>query len=240
MTLRWTTARGSQVQEILHGRCNCYLVRGERAPLLVDTGRCRHVTSLRAGLARAGVAPGDPLLVVLTHTHFDHAENAARVQADHDATLLVHHSEAGYLASGDSPLPAGALLPTRLLLRAIGGWVQRRVRYDGVAADQLVDERLDLRPLGIPAYLLHTPGHSAGSLSIVVDDEIALVGDTLVGMFPGAVFPPYADDPPALLRSWSALLETGCSRFLPAHGRERSRQQLARSLARRRQLGGRW
>jgi len=233
MTRTWATSGGARVHEVLHGRCNCYLVVGNGTSLLVDTGRCRNVAALQAGLAQAGVAPEQPLLVVLTHTHFDHAENAAQVRATYDATLFVHRSEAGYLAMGDSPLPAGSVLPTRLLSRAVSGWMQRRVRYAPTEADELVDERLDFRSRGVPAYLLHTPGHSKGSLSVIVDNEVGLVGDAMVGIVPGATFPPYADDPNRLMTSWQALLATGCSRFLPAHGSERGRSQLARSLARR-------
>ena len=37
----WTTRNGSRVTELLHGRCNCFLVQTGTARLLVDTGRTR-------------------------------------------------------------------------------------------------------------------------------------------------------------------------------------------------------
>lgn len=67
-------------------------------------------------------------------------------------------------------------------------------------------------------YLVHTPGHTAGSVSLIVDDELALTGDTLFGVFRWSVYPPYASDAETMVRSWGKLLETKCSLFLPSHG----------------------
>jgi glyoxylase-like metal-dependent hydrolase (beta-lactamase superfamily II) len=230
----WVTRTGTRVTELVHGRCNCYLVSGRGASLLVDTGRAKSWSKLSSSLDRAGVGKHEPLLVVLTHTHFDHAENAARLKAEYDATILVHQSEAGFLRTGDSPLPAGTLPFTRVLMRLFGSWEQRRVRYAPVEPDILIQERYDLRAHGLDGSLIHTPGHSAGSMSVVLGNELALVGDAMVGLLPGAVFPPYADDPRQVLTSWQALLDTGCAVFLPAHGSERQRAVVAASLNRRR------
>jgi glyoxylase-like metal-dependent hydrolase (beta-lactamase superfamily II) len=61
-------------------------------------------------------------------------------------------------------------------------------------------------------------------MSVIVGDEIAIVGDTMVGTFPGKIFPPFADDVEGVVQSWGKLLETGCRLFLPAHGSGNSRE----------------
>jgi glyoxylase-like metal-dependent hydrolase (beta-lactamase superfamily II) len=53
---------------------------------------------------------------------------------------------------------------------------------------------------------------------LVVDDEIAIVGDCMFGVFKSSIFPPVAEDPDEMIRSWGKLLETNCSIFLPSHG----------------------
>jgi hypothetical protein len=63
-----------------------------------------------------------------------------------------------------------------------------------------------------------------GSISLIIDDEIAAVGDAMVGTLPGKIYPPFADDVPELIRSWEILLNTGCGTFLPAHGSAKRRQ----------------
>lgn len=44
------------------------------------------------------------------------------------------------------------------------------------------------------------------------------------GVFPGSIFPPFADNEGLMVESWKKLLDTGCKIFLPAHGSERSRE----------------
>jgi glyoxylase-like metal-dependent hydrolase (beta-lactamase superfamily II) len=109
-----------------------------------------------------------------------------------------------------------------------------RIQYEPCPVDLSVEGRLDLGGLGFGAYLLPTPGHTDGSVSVIVDDEIAIAGDALFGVFPGSAFPPFADDSSRLVESWGTLLETGCRLFLPSHGHEVSREALARDYERRR------
>jgi hydroxyacylglutathione hydrolase len=51
-----------------------------------------------------------------------------------------------------------------------------------------------------------------------VDDEIALVGDSMFGIFPGSIFPPLADDTDTMINSWGKLIRTNCRLFIPSHG----------------------
>jgi len=97
-------------------------------------------------------------------------------------------------------------------------------RYRGCSADLLVHDRYDFD--GINAYLIHTPGHSAGSMSLIIDNEIAIVGDCMFGVFKSSVFPPFLTSSKDLIDSWGRLIETGCTLFLPSHGKEKTRDQL--------------
>jgi glyoxylase-like metal-dependent hydrolase (beta-lactamase superfamily II) len=79
--------------------------------------------------------------------------------------------------------------------------------------------------LGKQAALLKTPGHSADSIAIVLGRSIALVGDAMVNV-EGMLYPPFADEPEAVLTSWKTLLETNCEVFCPAHGAPLKRERL--------------
>ncbi|MDT8393214.1 MAG: hypothetical protein RQ761_05190 [Bacteroidales bacterium] len=61
---------------------------------------------------------------------------------------------------------------------------------------------------------------TADSLSVIVDNEIAIVGDALFGISRRSVMPPFANDRALMVKSWHKLLETGCNIFLPGHGSE--------------------
>jgi glyoxylase-like metal-dependent hydrolase (beta-lactamase superfamily II) len=70
---------------------------------------------------------------------------------------------------------------------------------------------------------MHTPGQSCGMMSVIIEEEIALVGDAMMGVYPNSIFVPFAEDADQLLMSWGKLLTTPCALFLPGHGSPISR-----------------
>lgn len=227
----WRTARGTAVTRLLAGRSNVFLVSRNGRRLLVDTSPAWRWKTLARRLRRLGVGRLDAL--VLTHSHFDHAGSAARLRKEFSAPVIVHRAEAEALAGGESVLPDGTGPFTRFLVSRLRRLAAGRARCAPCRADVLARARLDLGEFGIGAYVLHTPGHTPGSQSVIVDDEIALVGDALFGVFPGSAFPPFACDAEQLVASWRRLLDTGSRLFLPAHGTAVSRALLERDYNKR-------
>ena len=54
---------------------------------------------------------------------------------------------------------------------------------------------------------------------MIVDDEIAIVGDEMLGVYQNSIFPPFADDIKRMIHNWGKLLNTDCVLFLPGHGK---------------------
>ncbi len=218
----WTTKNGVEISRILNRRCNCYVVRHRGRCLLVDTSRRSERKNLTQALYSMGIRRLS--LLVLTHCHFDHTENAAFVRQRFKAPIAVHTSEAPLLETGKNAAIWGTVWPTRLLIRAVTArHIHRFFRYRPAGADIRVQGRFDLGALGFPGYLLHTPGHTGGSLSLIIDNDIAVVGDAMFGIFKNGVLPPFGADPGQMVRTWKTLLDTDCRLFLPAHGNARSR-----------------
>jgi glyoxylase-like metal-dependent hydrolase (beta-lactamase superfamily II) len=112
----------------------------------------------------------------------------------------------------------------------------RKIEYPfrgfySIQGDILISDHFDFQGLGFDAYALHTPGHTAGSLTVVVDNEIALVGDALMGYVTGHSSPAFADNPDQLVTTWGKLLDTGCRLFLPSHGGQIQRSELEALVA---------
>lgn len=231
----WTTKNNLTITRILSGRCNCFLISHHNRFLLVDTSRTNKWHVLQNRLEQLGLNANSIIAVILTHSHFDHAENAANLKAQLGAKVIIHRNEAEFLERGDNPAITGNNFITRRITDlATKLKFLERVRFQPVTPDILVNEHYDLNELGFPGHLLHTPGHTPGSMSVIVDDEIAIVGDTMFGVFPGSVFPPYAENPGEMVRSWQRLLDSGCSLFLPAHGSERNREALRKEFEKKR------
>jgi hydroxyacylglutathione hydrolase len=217
------------------GAVNGYLVTAGREGILIDTGRKGKEQDIISALDRAGLSVRDVRLIIVTHTHYDHCGNLNVLKNMSGARILVHEEEAGCLERGYCEVPDGTLW----LSKAIS-WVGRTLakntgHYEPASPDITVSARFDLQSYGIEGYVLPTPGHTSGSLSVVIEDRHALVGDTLFNILPHSTFPPFANDPETLLESWQTLLGTGCEFFYPGHGKPIARSRLEANYRKRRQ-----
>ncbi len=212
----WKTTSNYIITQLLGGRSNVFLLSNGEKNILVDTGTKGQWRKLLQRLVSLNLSHIDYL--ILTHTHNDHAANAKKLKKMFEARVIVHRNEADYLATGCPVIPKGTNIYSRMLTNLFGERATPWFRYDPCPCDSIVDDFYSLEDIGFNAYLLYTPGHSSGSISLVVDNEIALLGDVMIGRGSRYTYPPFADDPVELMRSWKKLLDTGCNLFIPSHG----------------------
>ncbi len=215
------------------GSSNAYILRSPTATVLVDTGVSWRVRRLRASLASHGVSVPDITLIILTHCHYDHVGSLAKIRDESGAPVLVHEGEARYLREGRMPLPPGMNGPLRAVVATAVALFPHAGGYEAVAPDILVSGDYDLSPHGLRGVVVPTPGHTPGSVSVVLGPA-AVVGDLMYNLGLRTVFPPFAEDIPAVLDSWAALMSLGCAEFHPGHGRPVDREWLQRCLDARR------
>lgn len=206
-----------------------YAVRGERT-VLVDTGPAGHEGRLLRRLARAGVEPGEISLIVLTHCHPDHAGGAAELRQRLGVPVAVHADEAEWAASGRSDFYD--------VLRPFGHLLRRTMRpnFPAFTPDIVLEHGTALDEHGAPLTVLHTPGHTPGSISLLHrPGRDALVGDLLAGgmLRRNRPNPPFfAQDTAQLGTSLRAVLAQGPNRLLFGHGRPASAGSAHRRLGR--------
>ncbi len=157
------------------GFLNAYLVRGERT-VIVDAGYPSGAGRIVAALRRHRIASRDVSLILLTHGHLDHLGGAAELRLRLDAPTALHRLDTEIAVSGrDRPLR-----PTGLAGRLFAGFAPRRA--PAFEPDIIHDGQLDLAAYGIAGRTIHTPGHTPGSISLLLDDCV-VAGDLLAGGF---------------------------------------------------------
>lgn len=145
-----------------HLGCNCSVVVDEaaKAAVVIDPGG--DFEAIRACVERHGAKVA---AIVHTHTHIDHVGATAPLQRWSGAAARIHEADR-FLYK---------MLPVQAAL--VGGGLPASADVEG----DLVDDAV-VRAGAIELRVVHTPGHTPGSVTFVAgrgDDAVAFTGDTL-------------------------------------------------------------
>lgn len=167
----------SEVHRIKCGNGNCCIVENGTSGILVDTGKREFAKRVMDACRAYHVR-----LIVLTHGHFDHAENAAEISntlgipigmSEHDLDLIS--------SNGNQSLSADTILGKIVLSASLKAFSSRTVPV--FAPDVLLRDGDSLSDYGIDARVIALPGHTRGSIGVDVEQRHLLVGDALMNMF---------------------------------------------------------
>jgi glyoxylase-like metal-dependent hydrolase (beta-lactamase superfamily II) len=174
------------------GRVRSFLIDDGGDLILIDTLLRRDGKLVHDELERLGRKPSDIKHIILTHVHQSHVGGLHALRAASGAKVYAHEFEADVLA-GRRPYdiqPGVGLWPRRpLRLYPYQFAFVLRVRMPApLEVDQTLRDGDHIGPLNV----LHSPGHSRGSLSfwwperrlLIVGDAVATWPDMMLGWPP--------------------------------------------------------
>jgi hydroxyacylglutathione hydrolase len=191
-----------------------YVIRGQKH-VLVDPGPPGRAGELLEQLSRHRISLGEIGLIVITHGHADQFGSAAQLKEWTRAPVAVHELDAEYVHWGGAPVLKPA---TRL------GTVFRsfaRVKSVPVEPDIILRDGDKLSRYGGRGRIISTPGHTAGSISILLPDGACIIGDLLMRKLRAGSpsYPWFAEDLSQVRESLRRVVAAGATTLLPAHGK---------------------
>jgi hydroxyacylglutathione hydrolase len=133
----------------------------------------------------------------------------------------MHAREKDWLEKSLKPLPPGVTLWGKIFTKIMAVFMPF-VHIPATNVDVILgDEEFPLNEFGISGKIIFTPGHSPGSVSLLLDTGEAFVGDLAMNAFPLRLspgLPIFAEDLHKVRDSWELLLDRGAKTIYPAHG----------------------
>jgi hydroxyacylglutathione hydrolase len=183
-------------------RCNCTILGDEATheAVVVDPGDNIH--EILSRLQKHGLTLRQ---IVVTHAHIDHVGGAALLRKSTGAPVVMNQQDLELLG----------------MMEMQAGWLG--VPTPQVAPpDASAEDGLTIGLATLPAQVLHTPGHTPGSICLLFPDHhLLLAGDTLFAGSIGRTDLPGGDGR-QILRSLRErlLVLPDSTRVLPGHGPE--------------------
>lgn len=201
-----------KVERIKCGNGNSYIISNGNHAVLVDT--CREKYREKILMA---CKPYQIRLLVLTHGHLDHVQNAAYLANRLQVPIAMCRED--YELMNDNLiqlLEAKSILGKIVLAASIKG-----LQKDDIPAFSptiFLSEGDKLDSYGISAKILSVPGHTKGSIAIDIAEKYLIVGDALMNMFYPTVSMLYHDRK-TMLKSAKRIGQLGQRIIFFGHGK---------------------
>ena len=152
------------IKEIKYGTTNTYLIKGRSGTILFDTGWAGTLAAFCHAVGEAGEKVQDINYILISHYHPDHMGIVQDIIDNMNVKLLVIDVQKDYIHCSDQIFEKN-----------------NNINFNPISTEPLIisckDSRKFLNDLGIDGEIIYTPGHSDDSISLILDNGIALVGD---------------------------------------------------------------
>jgi glyoxylase-like metal-dependent hydrolase (beta-lactamase superfamily II) len=176
---------------------NFWVVSAGRSRLLVDLGWPGMFSTLTSNLARMDIPLKEVTHGVATHYHLDHA-GAAQDLKNAGVRLIVTEEQ------------VAAIPLMKKFIKASDNYTE--ISPHGNLVITCAESRALLATIGLAGQLVHTPGHSDDSVSLLLDTGAAFTGDLTHPMFVTE------ETGEVVAGSWLRLRDLGASMVYAGHG----------------------
>lgn len=187
---------------------------------MIDSGMPNKIHLFKKILSKHKIDPTKIKLIVLTHSHVDHCGSASEIRDLTGAKIVLHESERDCVEHNKVIIPKGVNFKGKITQPMIFSF---KIPFPKFTPDILLNnDPYPLSAFGIDGQIIHTSGHTIGSLSVILNTGEAFVGCMAHNGFPfrwKPGLPIYAQDINAIKENWKTLIDKGITFVYPGHGK---------------------
>lgn len=208
------------IHRIVSGNVNCYIVAEHDKAILIDAGRKKYREKILEKCKEFHVG-----LIVLTHGHMDHCQNAAYLADALQIPIAMSAKDMNLIPDNrKQSLSARTFLGKIVLSVSLSSFEKDNLEmFEPTIYLKNGDDLLDY---GIAAQIVELPGHTKGSIGVKIEDNL-FVGDALMNMFYPTISMLYTDEQ-EMLESAEYISESGEKTIYFGHGKPKRNRKWVR------------
>lgn len=176
---------------------NYYLIEIKNGKFFIDSGFPGTLPKLTAELKRKGIALSEIKYFLPIHYHPDHAGLAQELK-NHGIKLIVLEQQLSFISIFTE------FFKTKK-------YPYKEIKLNDNLILKCEDSRKFLADVGISGEIIHTPGHSDDSVTLIVDEGFAFTGD----LHPVFVLP---EEDTISRQNWDNIYQHNITKIFPGHG----------------------
>ena len=189
---------------------------------MVDGGPPKMMSKFLKKMKAFSIDPSELQLIILTHGDFDHVGSAKDIRDITGAKIAIHKNDRVNLEEGIFNWPVGATAWGKFSRALFKPLIKNAMAFPGTKADLILDDGdVALNDYGIEGRIIHTPGHTKGSVSVLLDTGEIFAGCLVHNRLPFSLqpsLPIYAENIHQIKESWKKLIAAGAKMVFPGHG----------------------
>lgn len=212
------------MQQITHnifqisiGAVNAFIVE-DNGLTLIDTGYKNSTDKIFSVIKKGGKNPNNIKRIILTHCHPDHTGSAADIKKILGVPVFAHSEDAKLIEQG-----IGGRTPMHLTPGIIN-WLVYNIfikRVENTIEPVSIEERLndkDIIPIAGGIQVIHTPGHSAGHIALLIKSEGVLIAGDICANAAGLGLSTVNEDAGLAIKSIIKAAEFNFDKAVFGHG----------------------
>ncbi len=204
---------------------NIYFLEIPEGYCMIDTSYYKNYKSFKKQLKLIGINLNEIKYIFLTHHHDDHSGFLNEMVSENDIKVILHEKAIRYLERG---FPETEITPINYRVKIFFGLFLKFHNdkfpiFNPRPQDFIIkgDNDTILKSIGIKGKILHTPGHAEDSITMMLDNGDAFIGDLAMSAWKFLkkyYFPIIIQSIEETKKSWKRVLNHHAKTVYPSHG----------------------